>query len=102
MISNRVVRLAAAACAVAGLVACAAVQEPVPDMGQQLSEYQLNCLSAQRPAYSPAHVDCVVARYQERQVALERLRLAVAPPPPPAAPAASYERTSDLPHQVPW
>ena len=97
----RAVRFAAAACAVQGLIACAAVQEPGPDM-TQLSEHQLSCLSAQRPAFSPAHTECVVARYQERQVAMERLRLAVAPPLPLPGQAMVDSPPMEFPNQIPW
>jgi hypothetical protein len=99
MISIRIVGFAAVACAVPGLISCA-LQEPGPDAEQQLSEHHLSCLSAARPAYSAAHVECVVARYQERQIALERLRGAVVPPP--AAQAPVYETPPEWPDRTPW
>lgn len=61
---------------------------------QQIAEHHASCLSAARPAHSPAHTDCVLSRRQERQRELERLRSAVAPPPqvvpetPQAAPGS--------------
>jgi hypothetical protein len=100
MISIRIVAYAAMACALPGLMSCA-LQETGPDAEQQLSEHHLSCLSAARPAYSPAHVECVLARYQERQIALERLRVAVLPPPPPAQ-APVYEKPPEWPDRTPW
>lgn len=100
MISIRIVAFAALALSAPGMVSCAEL-EPVPDAEQQLAEHKSACLSAGRPAYSPAHVECVVARYQERQVALERLRSAVFPPSPPAQ-APVYEKPPEWMDRTPW
>jgi hypothetical protein len=87
MASTRIVTFAAPACAILALVSCATPE--VDNHGeQQFAEFRTSCLSARRPAYSPEHTDCVLARYRERQEQLERLRNALAPPPP-AAPAVS-------------
>jgi len=100
MISIRIVAFAAFALSASGLVSCAEL-EPVPDTEQQLAEHKSACLSAGRPAYSPAHVECVVARYQDRQIALERLRSALYPPLPPAQ-APIYEKPPEWPDRTPW
>jgi hypothetical protein len=94
MISTRIVTLAALTCVIPGLVSCAHQGADVDrQVEQQLAEYHTSCLSAARPAYSQEHTDCVLARHQERQRELERLRNAVAPAPKVAteAPQAAPE-----------
>jgi hypothetical protein len=93
MVPTRIVTLAGLTCAIPVLISCAHQTESVDrQIEQQLAEHHVSCLSAARPAYSPEHTDCVLARHQERQRELERLRNAVAPAPkaateaPPAAP----------------
>jgi len=87
MVSARIVTLAALACAVPALVSCALQGESVDRRIElQLDEYRAGCLSAARPAYSTEHTDCVLARYQERQRQLERMRTAVVPAPEAAPP----------------
>ena len=81
MVSIRMVGFAALACALPGMVGCV-IAEPAPSVEQKLAEHHSSCLAPGRPAYSSAHVDCVIARYQERQRALDHLRSAVLPPPP--------------------
>ena len=75
MFSIRVVAFAALTCAIPALISCAHEIESVDRQVElQLAEYHTSCLSAARPAYSPAHTDCVLSRYEERQRELARLR----------------------------
>jgi len=81
MISTRIVTFAALTCMILGLVSCAHEIESVDrQVERELAEFHASCLSPARPAYSPAHTDCVLSRYEERQRELARLRntLAVA------------------------
>jgi len=81
MISTRIVTFAALTCMILGLVSCAHEIESVDrQVERELAEFHAGCLSPARPAYSPAHTDCVLSRYEERQRELARLRntLAVA------------------------
>jgi|SRR5882672_10546835 len=100
MVSIRIVGFAALACALPGLVACV-IPEPGPSVEQELAEHHLSCLAPGRPAYSPAHVDCVTARYQERQRARDHLRSAVLPPPPPS-PTPGTEPPAPWPDRTPY
>ena len=82
MISTRIVTLAALTCMTSALISCGHEIESVDSkVERELAEFHASCLSPARPAYSPAHTDCVLTRYQERQRELERLRNAVAPAP---------------------
>ncbi len=102
MNSTRIITLAALSCAISALVACAH-QDVDQQVEQQLAELRTSCLSRARPAYSPEHTDCVLARYEERQRQLERLRNTVAPPPPPSPPAQAPAADRDLErYQAQW
>jgi len=83
VLSLRTVCFAVLSCAIPALVAC--VEVPTVDRQVQLEtlEFHTSCLSPARPAYSKAHTDCVLARYEERHHELDRLRERVMPPPPP-------------------
>jgi len=85
MPSTRIVVFAALTCLIPGLISCANLEGMDVDrqVEQQLAEHRISCLAAGRPAYSSEHTDCVLARYQERQRQLDRLRNAVAPAPQP-------------------
>src|SRR5262252_9500861 len=66
----------------AALLLAACSSEPTQEEAEQkFAEFHNPCLAPGRPAYSPAHTDCVIASYWERQQQLERLRYAAITPP---------------------
>ena len=82
MFSTRIITFAALTCMIPGLISCAnQYVDADRQVERELAEFHASCLSPARPAYSPAHTDCVLTRHQERQRELERLRNAVAPAP---------------------
>jgi hypothetical protein len=96
MISNRLVNLVAMSCAIPALVSCIGLPVPVDrQVEMETLEFRTGCLSVTRPAYSREHTDCVMARFDDRQHELERLRERVAPPPPPP-PSTSPPVSPDL------
>ena len=89
MVSTRIVTLAALTSVIPALISCAHESESVDrQVERELAEFHANCLSPARPAYSPAHTDCVLSRYEERQRELARLRNTVAREPLIVAQAA--------------
>ena len=103
MASARLFTLAALTCVIPALISCAHEIESVDrQVERELAEFHASCLSPARPAYSPAHTDCVLSRYEERQRELARLRntLAQAAPSGGAAqgalPAGTTETTSTV------
>jgi len=102
MVSTRIATFAALICTIPGLVSCATQSESVDRQVElQLAEHHTSCLSTARPAYSAAHTDCVLSRYQERQRQLERLRNALAPALQ-AAPEATPQAAPGLQRQPDW
>src|SRR5712691_11202204 len=103
MAPTRFITLAALICMTPALISCAHEIESVDrQVERELAEFHASCLSPARPAYSPAHTDCVLSRYEERQRELARLRntLAQAAPSGGAAqgalPAGTTETTSTV------
>jgi len=100
---TRLVTLAALTCTIPALISCAHEIESVDgQVERELAEFHTSCLSPARPAYSRAHTDCVLSRYQERQRELERLRNAVAPAPKAAAEAPQAAPAPGLGPQSDW
>ncbi len=89
MASARLFTLAALTCVIPALISCAHEIESVDrQVERELAEFHASCLSPARPAYSPAHTDCVLSRYEERQRELARLRNTLAREPLSVAQAA--------------
>src|SRR5215467_2291418 len=89
--------LAALSCAIPVFSGCIEMPVPVDRQVQaETLEFHTGCLSPTQPAYSKAHADCVLARYEERKHELERLRERVMPPPPPPPPSAGWPVTPEL------
>ncbi len=102
MVLTRVVTFAALTCLIPGLISCAYQSESVDRQVELLlAEHHTSCLSPARPAYSAAHTDCVLSRYQERQRQLERLRNALTPALQ-AVPEATPQAAPGLQHQPDW
>ncbi len=102
MFSIRIVAFAALTCVIPALISCAHQSESADRQVELLlAEHHTSCLSPARPAYSPEHTDCVLARYQARQRQIERLRNALAPAPN-AAPEATPQAAPGLGPQPDW
>jgi hypothetical protein len=84
VLSLRTACFAALSLAIPTLVSCIDMPPPVDRQVEYLTlEFRTSCLSIVSPANSRAHTDCMLARFDERQHELERLRERVVPPPPP-------------------
>jgi len=63
MAPTRITTLAALICVTPALISCVHETESTDrQVERELAEFHASCLSPARPAYSPAHTDCVLSR----------------------------------------